>query len=66
MGQYPILQLDKLLVHQQSEHLICISMMKSYLEMKELRWSQGLLKILLLVDFKKVAQNLEHQMVQVL
>ena len=66
MAQYPIHKLDKLLGHQQSELLICISMMKFYLEMKGLRWSQDLLKILQLVDSKRVAQNLEHQMVQVL
>lgn len=66
MAQNPIHQLDKLLAHQQSELLNCISMMKFYLEMKGLRWSQDLLKILQLVDSKRVAQNLEHQMVQVL
>lgn len=66
MGQYPAHQLDMPLAQLRLELLICKSMMKFYLEMTELRWSQDLLKISQLVGSKKVAQNQEHQMVQVL
>ena len=66
MVQYLAHQLDMPLAQLQLELLIWISMMKFYLEMTEERWNQDLLKILQLVGSKKVAQNQEHQMVQVL
>ncbi len=65
-GQYPIHPLDMHLARQQSELLTYISKRNFYLEMKEARWSQDLSKILLLADSKRVAQNQEHQMGQVL
>lgn len=66
MGQYPAHQLDMPLVQQRLELLIWISMMKFYLEMTELLWNQDQLKISPLVGSRRVAQNQEHQMVQVL
>jgi len=65
MDQYLALQLDMPLAQRQLELLICILMMKFYLEMTELRWNQDLLKIWRLVGSKKVAQNQEHRMVRV-
>jgi hypothetical protein len=65
-GQYRVHQLDMHLAHLQSELLTYISKRKFYLEMKKLRWSQDLSKILQLAGSKRVVQNQELQMGQVL